>query len=77
MNSIAQSGFVTARLNKCKKSILHKYRGLHSTEVADLLLTQQTQVQFSAFQRILLLMLLRFIDSSAKNRGLIMSTKPI
>ena len=38
---------------------------LHSTEVAFLLLTQQPQVRFSAFPRIFLLMLLRFIDGTA------------
>ena len=43
--------------------------GLHSTEVAHLLLTQQFQVQFSAFPRIFLLMLLRFIHSTAYNSG--------
>ena len=35
---------------------------LHSTEVGFLLLTQQPQIQFWAFPRICILMLLRFID---------------
>ena len=40
-------------------------QGGMSKEVANLLLTQQSQVKFSAFPRILLLMLLRFIDGTA------------
>ena len=43
--------------------------GLHSREVAYLLLTQQPWVQFLAFPRIFLLMLFRFIDSAALNKG--------
>ena len=39
--------------------------GLHCSEVAYLLLTQQPQVWFSAFPRFLPLMLLRFIDCAA------------
>ena len=41
----------------------HLISGLHSTEVADLLLSQQPRVRFS---RIFLLMLLRFIDCTAE-----------
>ena len=40
-----------------------------STEVAYLLLTQQHWVQFLAFPRIFLLMLLTFIDWTAQNSG--------
>ena len=45
-------------------------RGLHSTEVAILLLTQRPQVRFSAFPRKLLLMFLRI---TTVDIGLIMS----
>ena len=45
------------------------FEGLHSTEVAYLLLIQQPRVQFLAFPRIFLFMLLRFIDGTAKNSG--------
>ena len=40
--------------------------GLHSSEVAYLLLSQQPWVQCSAFPRNFLLMVLRFIDGTAK-----------
>ena len=39
-----------------------KHEGLHSTEVAYLLLTQQPQVRFLTFPKKFLSMLLRFID---------------
>ena len=57
--------------------------GLHSTEVAFLLLAQQLQVQFPTFTKMFLwnfLMSLGFIDGAAENkveRGLQMSIKPI
>ena len=44
-------------------------KGLRSTEVAYLLLSQQPRVQFSVSPRIFLLMLLRFIDGTAYNSG--------
>ena len=39
--------------------------GLHDTEVAYQLLTQQCWVQFSAFSRNFILILLRYIDGPA------------
>ena len=41
--------------------------GLHSTEATFLLLIKKPHVQFLAFPRIFLLMLLRFIDGTASN----------
>ena len=46
-----------------KASISQK--GLHSIEVEYLILTQQSQVPFSAFPRIFLYLLLKFIDDIA------------
>ena len=43
--------------------------GLCSPEVAYLLLTRQPQVRFTAFPRIPLLVLLRFVDGSNQNSG--------
>ena len=40
---------------------------LHNTEEAYSLLNQQPRVRFSAFQRIFILMLVRFVDGTAKN----------
>ena len=40
-----------------------------STKVAYLFLIQQPQVQFLAVRRLFLLLLLRFIDVTAKNSG--------
>ena len=51
------------------EAMVDKKGELHSTEVAFLLLTQQPGVRYSALPRIYLLMLLRFIDSTAKNSG--------
>ena len=58
--------------------IIHHQRGLHSTEVAYLLLTQQPQNWFSAFPRIFLSMLLRFLTAllNTVDRGLVMLIKP-
>ena len=42
---------------------------IRRSEVAYLLLAQQPQVQLLVFPRIFLYMLLRFIDSTAKNSG--------
>ena len=50
----------------------HLGGGLQNTEVAYLLLTQQPWVRYSVFPRIFLLMLLRFIDSTALNIGQIL-----
>ena len=47
----------------------HVGGGVRSKEAAQLLLTQQPRVRFSAFPRIFLLMLLRFIRSTAYNSG--------
>ena len=40
-------------------------RGMHCTEKAYFLLTEQSLAQLSAFLRVFLLMLLRFIDGTA------------
>ena len=56
-------------MRQLRHLILAWRRGLHSTKVAYLPLTQQPQVWFSAFPRIFLLILLRFIGSTAWNTG--------
>ena len=56
------------KLPKAQPKQIYGYylkRGLHNTEVAYLLFTEQNQVGFSEFPRVFLLILLRFIEGTA------------
>ena len=55
----------TKTFNRMASEVNSRTLGLHSTEVAYLLLTLQLWVRFSAFPIIFLLMFLIFIDSTA------------
>ena len=63
--TLGHPGSVARTFRAADERVSANGMGLHSTEVAYLLLTQQPRVLFSVFPRIFLLMLLRFIDSTA------------